>query len=61
MIEARLDVLNEHTEQAWADEQVQSGFRTKATETVKELNEAIGANKSLSEACEARARSDGPA
>ena len=60
-IEALLDVLDEHTVQAWADEQAQSEFGTKAAGTVKELNEAIGANKLLSEAREARARSYGPA
>jgi len=60
-IEALLDVLDDHAGQAWADEQAQSGFGTKAAATVKELNEAIAANKALSAAREARARSYGPA
>jgi hypothetical protein len=60
-IEALLDVLDEHAGQAWADEQAQSGFGKKAAGTVKELNEAIGANKALSEARDVRARSYGPA
>jgi hypothetical protein len=60
-IEALLDVLDEHAGQAWADEQAQSGFGKKAAGTVKELNEAITANKALSEAREARAKSYGPA
>ncbi|MFS8071164.1 MAG: hypothetical protein ACMG6S_32750 [Byssovorax sp.] len=60
-IEALLDVLDEHAGQGWADEQAQSGFGKKAAGTVKELNEAIVANKALSEAREVRARSYGPA
>lgn len=60
-IEALLDVLDEHAGQAWADEQAQSGFGKTAAGTVKELNEAIAANKALAEAREARARSYGPA
>ena len=60
-IEALLDVLDEHAGQAWADEQAQSGFGKKAAGAVKELNEAIVANKALAEAREVRARSYGPA
>lgn len=60
-IEALLNVLDDHAGQPWADEQAQSGFGTKAAGTVKELNEAIAANKTLSAAREARARAYGPA
>lgn len=60
-IEALLDVFDDHTGQAWADEQAQSGFGATAAATVKELNEAIAANKALAAAREARARSYGPA
>jgi hypothetical protein len=60
-IESLLDVLDEHAGQAWADEQAQSDFGKKAAGAVKELNEAITANKALSEARELRAKSYGPA
>jgi hypothetical protein len=60
-IEALLNALDDHTGQAWADEQAQSEFGAKAAATVKELNEAIAANKALAEAREARAKSYGPA
>ena len=60
-IEALLNVLDDHAGEAWADEQAQSGFGTKAAGAVKELNEAIVANKALAAAREARARSYGPA
>jgi hypothetical protein len=60
-IEELLDVLDDHTGEAWADEQSQSGFGKQAAETVKELNEAIAANKALAAAGELRAQAYGPA
>jgi hypothetical protein len=60
-IEALLDAIDDHAGEAWADELLAGEFGQKAPVTVKELNEAIAANKSLSEARDTRAQAYGPA
>jgi hypothetical protein len=60
-IEALLDVLDDHEGEAWADEQEQSAFGQRAAGAVKEVNEAITANKALAAAGDLRAEAYGPA
>jgi hypothetical protein len=60
-IEQLLDTLDDHAGEAWADELTQGTFGQLAASAVKELNEAIVANKALSAAREARAAAYGPA
>jgi len=60
-IEGLLDMLDHHAGEPWADELVQGEFGQKAATTIKEIGEAIAANKGLSEARETRAAAYGPA
>jgi hypothetical protein len=60
-IEDLLDAIDDHTGAAWADELLTGNFGLKAPAVVKEINEAIAANKDLANAREARAQSFGPA
>ncbi len=60
-IEALLDVIDDHAGKDWADELLGGGFGLKAPLAIKEINEAIEANKELSSAREARAKAFGPA
>ena len=60
-IEALLDVLDDHAAETWADEQLKGEFGVAGAKAVKEINEAIAANKALAKAREVRAASYGPA
>ena len=60
-IKTLVGTLDEHSGQAWADEITQGEFGQHAAATVKELNEAIAADKQLASAREARAAAYGPA
>ncbi|APR82622.1 Hypothetical protein A7982_07971 [Minicystis rosea] len=58
-IEQLLDVLDDYAGQAWADKLLTEPFAVKAAATIKEIQEAIQANKGLSSAREARAEAYG--
>ena len=58
-IEDLLDLIDDHTGTPWADTLLQEEFGKQAPQTVKELNEAIAANKALSVATAARAAAYG--
>jgi hypothetical protein len=60
-IERLLDVVDDHAGKPWADTLLQGEFGQKAPATVKELNEAITANKELGQSTMARAAAYGPA
>jgi len=60
-IEKLLDVLDDHAGEPWADDLLQGEFGTKGAKAVKELNEAIAANKALNKAQMDRAAAYGPA
>jgi hypothetical protein len=60
-IEQMLDALDDHAGERWADDLAQGSFGQLAASVVKELNEAIAANKALDAAREARAAFYGPA
>jgi hypothetical protein len=60
-IEGLLDVVDDHVGKGWADELLNGEFGQKAAQTVKELNEAIAANKDLGKVIAARATAYGPA
>ncbi len=59
---ALLVILNDHSEEEWAAEQLASSeFGTKAPQTVIELDEAVAASKQVSEAQDKRSQAYGPA
>ncbi len=60
-IEDLVGILDEHAGETWADTLSSGDFGQKAPKTIKEIHEAIEANKGLSEARTARAGSYGPA
>jgi hypothetical protein len=60
-IEALLDVIDEQAGQGWADELAAAEFGKLAPKTIKELNEAVAADKELASAREARASAFAPA
>ncbi|MEO7329873.1 MAG: hypothetical protein ABI193_14945 [Minicystis sp.] len=60
-IEALVGIFDEHTGEKWADTLSSGDFGTRALVTIKEIHEAIEANKGLSEARTARAAAYGPA
>jgi hypothetical protein len=60
-IEDLLDAIDDHVGEDWADKLLQDAFAVKAPQTIKEVNEAIAANKALSQAQEKRAEAYGPA
>lgn len=60
-IERLVDVIDDHMGKAWADVLLAGDFGQQAPKAVKELNEAIAANKALSKAIGARAAAFGPA
>jgi hypothetical protein len=60
-IEDLVGILDEHTGEAWADTLMSGEFGQKAPKTIKEIYEAIEANKGLSDARTARAAAHGPA
>jgi hypothetical protein len=59
-IEDLLGILDEHAGEKWADTLSSGELGTKAPATIKEIHEAIEANKGLSEARTARAAAYGP-
>lgn len=60
-VEQLLNLLTENSSAAWADEQASGEFGIKAPKTVKELDEAITANKAFCKARDDRATTYGPA
>jgi len=60
-VEDLLDAIDDHIGKTWADEVLAGDFGTHAPKFIKEMREAIAANKSLSSAREARATAYGPA
>jgi hypothetical protein len=60
-IEGLLDAIDEQTGKGWADELAETEFGKLAAKTIKELNEAVAADKELASAREARAAAFGPA
>jgi hypothetical protein len=60
-IEDLVAIVDEHAGEAWADTITGGDFGQKAPQTIKEIHEAIEANKGLSEARAARAAAYGPA
>jgi len=60
-IEALLDVIDDQAGQGWADELAEAEFGKLAPKTIKELNEAVAADKELASAREARASAFAPA
>ena len=60
-IQKLLDVLDDHAGTPWADTLLTEPFAVQAAATIKEIQEAVQANKSLSAAREARAAAYGPA
>ncbi|MFO0759263.1 MAG: hypothetical protein U0359_22415 [Byssovorax sp.] len=60
-IEDLIGVIDDHAGETWADSLAQGAFGKKGPETMKEIMEAIEANKELTEARKARAAAYGPA
>jgi hypothetical protein len=60
-IERLLDIVDDHAGKPWADTLLQGELGQKAPKTVKELTEAIAANKELGQVTMARAAAYGPA
>ncbi|MFO0758672.1 MAG: hypothetical protein U0359_19415 [Byssovorax sp.] len=60
-IEDLIGVIDDHAGETWADLLAQGAFGKKGPETMKEIMEAIEANKELTEARKARAAAYGPA
>ncbi len=60
-IEALLDIIDDYVGAGWADEQLQGEFGKHAAQAVKEVGEAIAANRGLDEARKARSSAFGPA
>ncbi|EYF08989.1 hypothetical protein [Chondromyces apiculatus] len=60
-IEGMIDTLDDHAGETWADELAQGAFGQLAARTVKEVNEALHADRTLGMAREARASAYGPA
>lgn len=60
-IEGLLDVIDEQTGKGWADDLAETEFGKLASKAIKELNEAVTADKDLAAAREARAAAFGPA
>ena len=60
-IEDLMGIVDEHAGEKWADALSSGDFGTKAPATIKEIHEAVEANKGLSEARTARAAAYGPA
>ena len=59
-IESLIDVVDDHVGAPWADEILAGELGTKAPTVVREINEAIAANKGVSAARQARAEAFGP-
>ena len=55
-----LDVIDDHSDKAWADTLLKGEFGTKAPLTIQEITESITANKGLSKARSDRAAAYGP-
>ena len=55
-----LDIIDDHSDKAWADALLKGEFGTKAPKTLLELSESIAANKGLSKAKSDRAAAYGP-
>jgi len=55
-----LDVIDDHSDKAWADALLKGEFGTKAPKTIQEISESIAANKGLSKAKSERAAAYGP-
>jgi hypothetical protein len=60
-IERLLDTIDDHIGTEWADALLKGEFGAKAAKALKEINEGIAANKSLSDATGARSKAYGPA
>ena len=60
-IEDLIGIIDEHAGEAWADALAQGPFGKKGPETIKEILEAVEANKDLTEARMERAAAYGPA
>ncbi len=60
-LEQMLDALDDHAGEMWADDLAQGTFGQLTASVVKDLNEAMAANKALCAAREARAAFYGPA
>ena len=60
-IERLLDMIDDHAGQPWADHLLQGELGTQAPKTIKELTEAVAANKAMSKAQLERAAAYGPA
>jgi hypothetical protein len=60
-IEDLVAIVDEHAGEPWAEVIASGEFGQKAPQTIKEIHEAIEANKGLSEARTARAAAYGPA
>jgi hypothetical protein len=60
-IEGLLDAIDEQAGEGWADELAETEFGKLAAKTIKELNEAVAADKELASAREARASAFGSA
>jgi hypothetical protein len=59
-IETIIDVVDDHIGAPWADEILAGELGTKGPNVVREINEAIAANKNVSAARQARAEAYGP-
>jgi hypothetical protein len=60
-LEQLLDALDDHSDEAWADELAHGAFARRAAALLRALDEAIAASTELSAAREARAGAYGPA